>query len=85
MAPGDRVSGLATRGPSVRFCGTSTAVPFVTGALALLWSEFPSWNAADLLAALTISDRSAHASSPPLLNAWRSYLTLCRSEKSKAA
>ena len=41
-APGDGVRGLASDGKTVTSGGTSVSAPFVTGTVALLWSEFPS-------------------------------------------
>ncbi len=41
MAPGDAVTSLGTNGQTVTSGGTSAATPFVTGAIALLWSIFP--------------------------------------------
>ena len=39
-APGDAVTSLSAAGQVLTFGGTSVAAPFVTGAIALLWSEF---------------------------------------------
>ena len=41
-APGDRITSLGAQGEPLTFGGTSAAAPFVTGAIALLWSEFPN-------------------------------------------
>ena len=41
-APGQDVTSLGTHGRPQTFGGTSAAAPFVTGAIALLWSEFPA-------------------------------------------
>ena len=41
-APGDRITSLGAEGKPLTFGGTSAAAPFVTGAIALLWSEFPN-------------------------------------------
>src|SRR5215475_15502903 len=41
-APGDRITSLGAEGEPLTFGGTSAAAPFVTGAVALLWSEFPN-------------------------------------------
>ncbi len=51
--------------------GTSVAAPFVTGAIALVWSEFPYASAGQIKLAVT----KAHAQRrptvvPALLNAW---------------
>ena len=40
-APGDGITSLGAEGQPLTLGGTSVAVPFVTGAIALLWSEFP--------------------------------------------
>ncbi len=73
-APGDNITSLGTNGKPVTSGGTSVAAPFVTGTIALLWSEFPNATAAELRLALT----QAHAARrrmivPPLLNAWAAY------------
>lgn len=74
MAPGENIPSLGTDGSFRSFGGTSAAAPFVTGAMALLWSEFPQARAADIQQALT-QDRSGRRTSvlPPRLNAERSY------------
>jgi subtilisin family serine protease len=40
-APGDRITSLGADRPALTLGGTSAAAPFVTGAVALLWSLFP--------------------------------------------
>ena len=52
--------------------GTSAATPFVTGAIALLWSLFPAATAAEVRLALTQARRRS-AVVPPLLDAWAAY------------
>lgn len=52
-APGERITSLSPAGEVRTFSGTSFAVPFVTGAVALLWSAFPTSSAAELRAAVT--------------------------------
>src|SRR5205085_7707200 len=44
-APGRAVISLGTNGKPLTLGGTSIATPFVTGAIALLWSEFPAASA----------------------------------------
>ena len=39
-APGESVTSLSVNGP-LTMGGTSAATPFVTGAVALTWSNFP--------------------------------------------
>jgi subtilisin family serine protease len=52
-APGENITSLGPDGKPISFGGTSAAAPFVTGTIALLWSEFPGANGADLRWALT--------------------------------
>ena len=76
-APGDAITSLGTMGESLTTSGTSAAVPFVTGTIALLWSVFPQASAVDIKMALIQSDGSRRATVvPPLLNAWSAYQTL---------
>jgi subtilisin family serine protease len=51
-APGDTITGLGAEGQILTMGGTSVAVPFVTGAIALLWSQFPAATAAQIKLAL---------------------------------
>jgi subtilisin family serine protease len=78
-APGDQITSLGTGEKTLTLGGTSVAVPFVTGAIALLWSEFPTATAAEIKLAIT----QAHAQRrptvvPPLLNAWAAYQIMMR-------
>src|SRR5262245_2549425 len=52
-APGDQVTSLGADGKALTLAGTSAAAPFVTGAIALLWSEFPTATAAEIRFAVT--------------------------------
>lgn len=73
-APGEQVTSLGADGKPHTFGGTSAAAPFVTGAIGLLWSEFPSANAAQIRLALrqpTGTWRKAVV--PPLLDASAAY------------
>lgn len=73
-APGDSITSLGPAGESLTLGGTSVAVPFVTGAAALLWSEFPKATAAQIKFALTQASTSRRVSVvPPLLNARAAY------------
>jgi subtilisin family serine protease len=70
-APGEGITSLGTEGNARPSGGTSVAAPFVTGAIALVWSEFPDVSAGQMRLAVT----QAHAQRrravvPPLLNAW---------------
>jgi subtilisin family serine protease len=76
-APGEGITSLGTEGEQVRYRGTSVATPFVTGAIALLWSEFPAATAAQVKRALTRSPEPRRTSVvPPLLNAEAAYQIL---------
>ena len=76
-APGDGVTSLGAEGQPLTLGGTSVAVPFVTGAIALLWSEFPAASAGQIKLAVTQATTPRRASVvPPLLDAWASYQIL---------
>jgi subtilisin family serine protease len=68
LAPAEKILTLAADGGVTVFEGTSAATPFVSGAAALLWSEFPSVPAAALRAALLGTQRR-RGIVPPLLDA----------------
>lgn len=79
MAPGENITSLGTKSPTRTFGGTSAAAPFVTGAVALLWSEFPGAQAAEVKLALTEAGPQRRRSVlPPLLHAERAYQLLKR-------
>lgn len=78
-APGEQITSLGTGAKTLTLGGTSVAAPFVTGAIALLWSEFPTATAAEIKLAIT----QAHAQRrltvvPPLLDAWAAYQIMMR-------
>lgn len=76
-APGDDVTSLGADGKPITFGGTSVAVPFVTGAIALLWSQFPTATAAEVKLAVTQASTQRRMSVvPPLLDAWTAYQVL---------
>lgn len=76
-APGDAITSLGPNGQSLTFGGTSIAAPFVTGTLALLWSEFPQATGAQIKFAITNFSPPRRATVvPPLLNAWAAYQAL---------
>jgi subtilisin family serine protease len=79
-APGDGITSLGASGEPFRSGGTSVAAPFVTGAIALLWSEFPSASAAQLKRAVSQAPGVRRMSVvPALLDAWAAYQVLSRS------
>jgi subtilisin family serine protease len=76
-APGVNIASLSADGNTSVFSGTSAAAPFVTGAIALLWSEFPNASVAEIKMAVTQSGRCRRSTIvPPLLDAWAAYQTL---------
>jgi subtilisin family serine protease len=73
-APGENITSLGTDGKPLTSGGTSVATPFVAGAIALLWSEFPSASAADVKLAISQAGTARRASVvPPLLDALGAY------------
>lgn len=73
-APGERVVGLTPAGEQVQWTGTSAATPFVTGAIALLWSAFPTAPASVVRSAVTRCRPRRRSIVPPLLDAWAAYV-----------
>lgn len=79
-APGDRITSLGTEEKTLTLGGTSVATPFVTGAIALLWSEFPTATAAEVKLAVTQGNGFRRTTVvPPLLDAWAAYQVMARS------
>jgi len=74
-APGEAITSLGVeKGKPVKLTGTSAATPFVTGTIALLWSEFLAATAAQVKFAVTQAYMSRRTTVvPPLLNAWAAY------------
>jgi subtilisin family serine protease len=75
-APGENIVSLGTNGRPRTSGGTSTAAPFVTGTIALLWSEFPGASASRIKLALTQAVRWRRTVVPPLLDARAAYQAL---------
>jgi subtilisin family serine protease len=81
-APGETITSLGTDGNPLTSGGTSAAAPFVTGAIALLWSEFPGVSAGAMKLAVTrtlLVRRSTVV--PPLLDAWGAYRSLLSAQE----
>ncbi len=85
-APGEAIESLGVDGKPLKLGGTSVATPFVTGAVALLWSQFPAASAAEVKAAVTqaIAGRRTTVT-PPLLNAWAAYGLMNRNATRRTA
>jgi subtilisin family serine protease len=76
-APGEGVTSLGTDGQTRTLDGTSVAAPFVTGTIALLWSEFPQATATQIKYAMTQALSLRRTSIvPPLVDAWAAYQRL---------
>ena len=76
-APGENIVSLGGDGKPQTSSGTSAAAPFVTGAIALLWSEFPGASAAQIKLAVTQAGKPPRRTiAPPLLDAWAAYQTM---------
>ena len=78
-APGVGITSLGAEGRSLTLGGTSAAAPFVTGTIALLWSEFPAATAVAIKLAITKKYTPRRTTVvPPLLDAWAAYQALRR-------
>ena len=78
-APGDKITSLGAEGKPLTLGGTSAAAPFVTGTIALVWSEFPTATAAEVKFAATQAYASRRTTVvPPLLDAWAAYQVMRR-------
>jgi subtilisin family serine protease len=76
-APGDRITSISANGKVIHFSGTSAATPFVTGAIALLWSQFPSATSSEMRFAIRAGSKPQQATIvPPLLDGWGAYQAL---------
>lgn len=80
MAPGKGVTSLEAEGKPLTLGGTSIAAPFVTGTIALLWSEFPSAGAAEVKSVVTRAGYARRRTSvvPPVLDAWAAYEAMAK-------
>jgi subtilisin family serine protease len=80
MAPGVNIISTSSGGGYVQMSGTSFATPFVTGALALLWSIFPKARTTELIRAIRPAVFSYGRKSiiPPLVDIEAAYHTLMK-------
>jgi len=83
-APGENVTSLGATGDLQTLGGTSTAAPFVTGAIALLWSNFVDATATEVkFAILHAHIKRRGTIVAPLLDAWRSYVFLATARRGR--
>jgi subtilisin family serine protease len=77
--PGLGVTSVGTARGRRTLTGTSVAAPFVSGAIALLTSEFPTASLAEIRLALVHNGSRRRATVvPPLLDAWAAYQVMRR-------
>lgn len=84
-APGENITSLGSNNNFITLSGTSVAAPFVTGIIALLWSEFPKLPSSVIKQAVsTVNNR--RSITPPLINALVAfqYLDLKYTQKAVA-
>lgn len=85
-APGDNVTSLGMYGESQTAGGTSAAAAFVTGAIALLQSEFPGASPVEIKLAIVKARRPRRATvTPPLLDAWGAHQILSEARLGREA
>ena len=78
-APGEAITSLGTNGHPLTLNGTSAAAPFVTGIIALLWSESPLASAAEVKFAVAQSSSQKRTTViPPLADAWAAHQALIK-------
>ena len=75
-APGEGATGSDSNDGATRLFGTSIAAPYITGAIALLWSMYPAASAHQVRLAVTQARTRRAGVVPPLLDAWMAYQTL---------
>ena len=85
LAPGDRITSLGPNGQTMTLSGTSFAVPFVTGAIALLRSVFPEASAAEVRMAIVPPTMRRAAIVPPMLDATAAYQRLAAIQRRMTA
>ena len=81
LAPGRSITSLGTGDSPQTFDGSSAAAPFVTGAIALVWSEFPKATSSTIRWAVTQQPPlPRRAIVPPVLDGWAAYQTVSGSK-----
>jgi subtilisin family serine protease len=80
MAPAREIISLGADGKAQTSGGTSAAAPFVTGTIALLWSEFPTASAFEIKQAIRAKEGAPRRTVvPPVLDAWAAYQAIAAS------
>lgn len=85
-APGENITSLGTNGKPQTSGGTSTSAPFVTGTVALLWSEFLDASPAQIKVAVTQAGMPRRTTIvPPLLDARAAYQLMASVHRRKVS
>jgi subtilisin family serine protease len=85
MAPAREIISLGADGKAQTSGGTSAAAPFVTGTIALLWSEFPSASASLIKRAIRrVEGALRRTLVPPVLDTWAAYQALAAARGRRA-
>ena len=82
-APGNGIATSTAAGQAANFRGTSIAVPYITGTIALLWSIFPNASAQQVKLAVTRANSRRASVVSPLLDAWAAYQTMSSNDDSR--
>jgi subtilisin family serine protease len=78
-APGEEIVSLGATEEPLKMGGTSVATAFVTGSVALIWSEFPAASAANVRsAAIRAAAPRRTTIVPPLVDAWAGHQTMSK-------
>lgn len=80
-APGEAITSLGTGDAPLTLGGTSAAAPFVTGAIALLWSAFPAATPSEVRFAVAYAVARRRTVVPPLLDAWAAHRVLATTHR----
>ena len=76
-APGEQITSIGIGGVPTTSGGTSAAAALVSGAVALLWSAFPTATVTEIKRAITqVQTVARRTIVPPLLNGWSAYQTV---------
>lgn len=85
-APGEEITSLGLDEKPLTLGGTSAATPFVTGTIALLWSQFPNATATEIRLAVSQAHKTRRPTIvPPVLDALGAYQVLSGVHEGRSA